>query len=295
MKIISKRKDYYDQAAGAGYDDSIHFIRDHIELLRHRGSSQKEDDFKKEEALQFLDHKNANLLSCPVLLNKTNKKKTHVILSVAKVLFCGKLYSCIIADYFLNSPGIISVFGNDVEHKQKIFYDLDKLMEFLEENEIDLSYEPQSKWESHKFVENFSEKIKKRIEGCFVVKDEFFDLALEKKIVVATFKKGYTEYGRYNAPDRVDLDIIRYDWHTQTWIRPDEIIINGFNLNELQFFKVFDFTKAYQELEMFIGGVLTSIGNKMVEVSDKSKIAKHGFDKRSFRKEPTKKREKWKK
>ena len=37
---------------------------------------------------------------------------------------------------------------------------------------------------------------------------------------------------------------------------------------------------------MFLGGVLGNKEKEIVEVADKYKIAQHGFDKWSFRKEP---------
>ena len=57
-----------------------------------------------------------------------------------------------------------------------------------------------------------------------------------------------------------------------------------------EFYKVIDAFTAFQEISMFIGGVL-GIGEKeIVEIEDKYKIGQHGFDKWSFRKEPSKKK-----
>lgn len=58
------------------------------------------------------------------------------------------------------------------------------------------------------------------------------------------------------------------------------------NLKKIEFFKVLDTYTAFQELEMYISGVLGVDSQKTIEVSDKSKIEGHGFDyKTSFRKE----------
>ncbi len=57
-------------------------------------------------------------------------------------------------------------------------------------------------------------------------------------------------------------------------------------LKEYQFFKVFDSFQAFQEIQMFISGVLGNKEKDIVQVEDKYKIAQHGFDKWSFRKEP---------
>jgi len=68
-------------------------------------------------------------------------------------------------------------------------------------------------------------------------------------------------------------------------------IING-NLKDYQFYKVFDSFLSFQEIQMFISGVLGVGENTMVEIEDKYKIKKHGFDEWSFRKESTKRNKK---
>ena len=60
------------------------------------------------------------------------------------------------------------------------------------------------------------------------------------------------------------------------------------NLSAIQFEKRIDPFTAFQELAMFIGGVMGGKSPKTVEISDKVRAEKHGFDKWSFRKLPTK-------
>ena len=55
------------------------------------------------------------------------------------------------------------------------------------------------------------------------------------------------------------------------------------NLKDLNFQKVLDPFTAYQELEMWVGGVIGQ-NPQPAEVSDAVKIQQHGFDKWSFRK-----------
>jgi hypothetical protein len=59
-------------------------------------------------------------------------------------------------------------------------------------------------------------------------------------------------------------------------------------LSQYQFFKVLDPYSAFQELEMFLGGIMAPENKKMIEISDRYKIEEHGFDKWSFKKAPTK-------
>lgn len=67
----------------------------------------------------------------------------------------------------------------------------------------------------------------------------------------------------------------------------DTFIINPI-LTEYKFYKIFDSFLAFQEIQMFLGGVLGSGEKEIIEVHDKYKIGKYGFDKWSFRKESSK-------
>ena len=56
-------------------------------------------------------------------------------------------------------------------------------------------------------------------------------------------------------------------------------------LTDIQFYKAVDSYTAYQELMMYISGVMGGKTPKTIELSNEVKIAKAGFDKLSFRKE----------
>jgi hypothetical protein len=60
-------------------------------------------------------------------------------------------------------------------------------------------------------------------------------------------------------------------------------ITNVPELKKLNFQTVKDPYTAMQELSMFIGGVIPRQAPEMVNISDKDRIAQHGFDKFSFR------------
>lgn len=61
----------------------------------------------------------------------------------------------------------------------------------------------------------------------------------------------------------------------------DQIVINP-RLLDYNFQHVIDPMSAFQEISMFISGPL-STSNNMIELSDRDRISKHGFDKQSFR------------
>jgi hypothetical protein len=53
-------------------------------------------------------------------------------------------------------------------------------------------------------------------------------------------------------------------------------------LKDLKFYQVFDAFSTFQEISRYLGNVLTN-REKMIPISDKHRIAQHGFDKHSFR------------
>jgi len=66
----------------------------------------------------------------------------------------------------------------------------------------------------------------------------------------------------------------------------DVIVYNG-SLKELEFFRVMDTQTAFQEIQMFLGG-LAQPPKEIPEIPDKTMAEAKGFDKWSFRKESKK-------
>lgn len=64
----------------------------------------------------------------------------------------------------------------------------------------------------------------------------------------------------------------------------DDVVRLNPCLNNIKFVKVLDPFTAFQELSMFISGIMGGQAPPMVEISDKVRLEKHGFDKiKSFR------------
>lgn len=58
-------------------------------------------------------------------------------------------------------------------------------------------------------------------------------------------------------------------------------------LKDYGFYKVMEPWRAYQELSMFVGGPLVNKRKLVPEMDNKTKVASHGFDKYSFRRDPS--------
>lgn len=65
-------------------------------------------------------------------------------------------------------------------------------------------------------------------------------------------------------------------------------IITNPQLSEFGFYRVFQAPQAFQEIDMYLSGVLGSAHPPMVEISDESMRDKKGFDEWSFKTRPTK-------
>jgi hypothetical protein len=64
-----------------------------------------------------------------------------------------------------------------------------------------------------------------------------------------------------------------------------QTVINA-RLKDLHFFRVFDPARAFQEIGMYIGGVLGQQARPIRDIDDETMRGHKGFDKRSFRKMP---------
>ncbi len=81
--------------------------------------------------------------------------------------------------------------------------------------------------------------------------------------------------------------VMIFDFNSTNWRRNDNKFIINPILSEYEFYKVIDSFTAFQEIQMFLGGVLGSKENEIITISNKDKIVQHGFDYVwSFRKEP---------
>lgn len=92
----------------------------------------------------------------------------------------------------------------------------------------------------------------------------------------------------YNPIDifrNINAPVFLYDTNRSSPRNSDAFIVNPI-LKDWEFYKVVDSFTAFQEISMFLGGVLGRGEKEIIVVEDKYKIAQHGFDKWSFRKEP---------
>jgi hypothetical protein len=107
--------------------------------------------------------------------------------------------------------------------------------------------------------------FEKHFAECLQEKDAFVEMFIEKQcpVLIGTV-----------------LDVSRRGRRA----RKGKIVYNG-SLKELEFFRLFDTYKAFQEIAMFLGGLAVPL-KEIPKVPDKIMVGIKGFDDWSFRKPP---------
>jgi hypothetical protein len=192
------------------------------------------------------------------------------------------------------------VFPNDIKNYTKVF---EKLNNTTVKKDISIIYK-----HIQPFIVGFCGKLyigwklysegKKILNGKELITTISYDNENIKELVKKYSYGGYFEdnlkyilsydpieiFRTLNTPVFIyDSDYNRTSWNKH--LKNCPIFIVNPLLKEYQFYKIFDAVQAFQEISMFIGGVLGSKEKEIIQISDKNKIESHGFDKWSFRKE----------
>lgn len=180
-----------------------------------------------------------------------NAKFGKLALTPFRVAFCGKLYHGIKTEFW--SPDAMHDW--DGPAKVDYLYNSDALALLVDDTKLGQPEKPQ-KWDTD------------AVPGLLAFLDatppnhHAFFVGTGEAIVLAETGQGY---------------------HSR------QVTINP-TLADVAFFKVLDPWQAFQELEMFLGGIAAPENGPPVVIADKDRVTQHGFDKMSFRKQPTKRR-----
>lgn len=141
----------------------------------------------------------------------------------------------------------------------------------------------------------------KLVEGK-LVKVAFYDLETYKKFVTENstpdklryrwhrYLNSYTrkEFLEQNKGYNRNLEYLIKNKIVSALVYPSGTCVYNYVLNpclkEFEFYKVFDSYYAYQEIDMYISGVIGGPAGEMPPMTDLEKVASHGMDKWSFRK-----------
>lgn len=181
-------------------------------------------------------------------VNEIRNGKMTARLDAFCICFCGKLYRGIkVLTYSFGYPASID----------RAFYKFDELMTAL--RECELTYESSS---------HFGILSKRNIKAL----EAYFEPADNNAVM------------QYMVDQKYAIMTIAHDHCPCT--RSDMKVVVNDTLKEFEFYRVLNAYEAYQELDMFVGGVLTVNEDATSTITDKDRIVQHGFDKYSFRKPP---------
>jgi hypothetical protein len=274
MRIIGG-KDYYDSGLSFGVDESVIFVRKSFDLydpsIRNdiRGNLP---EFKlHDKAYSSNSVWNDSYLTYTWEFDDLNY---HV--EAVSIFFCGKIYKGIRVYWehrtrrFYGNKIMKPLTGGTVakrnygEVRQETFWDMNSFNKWAAKNGITIDTTKRSSLRGERPA-SFS---------IVTLESDQLTPYLSKGIVVATAYGGQEKITVRNTHRCCDDKEIAW-------------VCNSDNLKEFDFIKVVDPTTAFQNISMWIGGVIPKPGNRAVEITDdKIKIAKHGMDKYSFRKHP---------
>jgi hypothetical protein len=119
----------------------------------------------------------------------------------------------------------------------------------------------------------YNDWIKTQIDKDF--HNQFESTEDDFKPTTFSLREGEKEYLLQNRIVSIALDI-RHDKFSR------DIVVNGDNLVLYGLQRIIDATTMFHNIDQYIS-TLNDPSRKMIEISDKDKIAKHGMDKTSFR------------
>lgn len=254
MRIISRFKDFYDTALAMGADSRVTYVR----------HSRDFDEIPEEWAF---------MRPRATVHNSIRVGDQEISIRPLLVVFCGLVYHGVgVSNQKSSGPPSSS---------EDFLYTYESYTRWCDEHGVPLIKWPKSckgkhsTWRVDPYYkhERLSLRYIEPARAWFRVGDpnKHREVFIEREVPIATCVA--------NPTGSVSL-------------RTDaKLEING-SLGQYQFYRVFDAYQAYQELDMFVAGVLSREGNSMVTIDDDSLRREKGFDCHSFRRAPTKRRPK---
>ena len=267
MKIYSKFKDYYDTAMAYGVDDHLHWMRDlqEIDITKPRRIINQYRNTKTDHGhYPFFD---SDLYNESPRDNKPYfGRRVHYSSNpdleweTQFVGFCGKVYPLLKFNWTERVHQ---------EHSQ-CAYNTDDIIKILK------AYD---KCNKTKKLANFLNKPdKKRRWSYYADRTQFKFESMQKYFDKWTGSELFGDY------------FIEHNIPTFSIIPESKKLILNSRLLDYEFQKIMDSYTAYQEIEMFMGGVLGLIEPDITNIEDKYLAEAKGFDEWSFKTIPTKRK-----
>lgn len=245
MLIISKYKDYYDIVQGQGVDKTLIYKRDEKEIFVNYDKSF--DVVGKGFVLPQEYYEFVAYFD--TLPHRFYIWKSKMEAEPFIVGFCGQIY----LGYKMSLP----------TGEKEICYNVYSIIEFMKTHKL---YEQLDEFSSPEKKSKYGRTKSKYRPFKFDEVKNAFDEVKDNKFLHSLFVE-------YKAPI----------FYFERMYRGAKFHINA-QLKDLDFHIKVSHYQAFQEISMYLGGVLGVGSPEMIDISDKEMIKKKGFDKFSFRK-----------
>lgn len=248
MRIISNFHDYYDPVQAQGQDQECVWVREPY-TYRFLGDVP---------SLKYYNSKSAS----PYIIG-----------------FCGKIYPMLI------------VHSNDISQKAYC-YSLEEVDEFIEDiykpKQI-AHYRNEGKLKYKNSINLKRYSIKKYFQECEEIQIKYESIFIDNNCPVFIIEPSGTHnkwneivfHGIKDRENAVIPNMTQIKKHSFKW----RSIIT---LEDLKFYQQVDVYQSFQEIYMYLSGVLGHSNPHVPDMDDKTKRDIHGFDNMSFKKESTK-------
>lgn len=259
MRIISKFHDYYDKVQGAGQDFDLIYLRNQ-EKESTEGVLTLPDG-KKMPNLPLIGSSQEGWRYSAAFSKSFFRSESINSFNVSEIIigFCNKIYGALLLN------------------EKTICYKIEEVDAFVHNNfkkkQIDAYYNTEKHSKNYRNLENVWDWRKRRhyLEMFFLdlesKKEDYKEFFIQKKCPVWSVAPNLDSQNDFGYFERV------ITYHEQ--------------LSKYDFVKVVNPFQAYQEIQMFLGG-LASPEKPIPPISDKDMLIAKGFDKWSFKKPPSK-------
>ena len=251
MRIIHG-KDYYDTAQSMGQDETLTFVREKDRALADQAFFRYNQELRRSFHIKLRDRKTSHPIPFDGYREGLYTPRGRLFaLSGVIVIFCGKIHHGLKIDHYDDARTLTET---SVQWTEAAF------LKWLDRAglAVDKIQDRYYDWEGP----SKSQLTADQIIGVNDVSRALVAWLIANRIVAA-----------------IRVPPVRY-WRDE----PGSWAINSDGLGAVEFYKVYAPVIAFQDIAMWIGGVLPASANPTVTISDTVRLEKHGFDRKaSFR------------